>query len=69
MRLLHALAALGLLTGPVLAQFNAHEWVGVDRLAPRYWHEAAAKPALFAKRDGSCSEDYHPCMPIAISHV
>lgn len=60
MRLIHALAALGLLAGHVLSQ----QWdylEGMPDLSRRNFYEAFARPPSLAKRDGDCDTEKHPC--------
>lgn len=66
MRLIHALAALGLLASHVLSQ----QWgdmvldldlEGIPDLSRRVFYEAFARPPSLARRDGGCNTDEHPC--------
>lgn len=69
MRLIHALAALGLLASHVLSQ----QWgdmvldldlEGIPDLSRRVFYEAFARPPSLARRDGGCNTDEHPCSDI-----
>lgn len=61
MRLIHAVAALGLLAGHVLGQYWDEGFGAMPDLSRRVFYEAFAHPPSLAKRDGDCGTGNHPC--------
>lgn len=65
MRYLYVFAALGLLTGHALGQYDSFGFIN-DDIAPRFWERdqefAAAEEPSLVKRDGVCGSGKHPCM-------